>query len=54
MKTIKVIRLSDSKKGTFKKNMIYEAVIIGNETLKVKVNNNWKYAKKSNFKILED
>ena len=50
METIKVKRLNDSKKGTFKKGEVYEAVCWGNLNYKVKLpNGKWKPAKKENF-----
>ena len=49
MELIKVRRLEESKKGTFKKGQIYEAVRWGNENYKVKVNGKWIPARKENF-----
>ena len=50
METIKVKRLNDSKKGTFKKGEVYEAVCWSNLNYKVKLpNGKWKPAKKENF-----
>lgn len=50
LETIKVIRLEDSKKGTFKKGVVYEAVPWGNENYKIKIGKKWIPARKENFK----
>lgn len=47
--TIKVVRLTDSKNGTFKKGEIYEAIKWGNHNYKIKVEGAWIPSPKSNW-----
>ena len=47
--TIKVVRLTDSKNGTFKKGEIYEAIKWGNHNYKIKIDDTWKPSPKINW-----
>ena len=51
--TIKVVRLTDSKNGTFKKGKIYEAIKWGNHNYKIKIDDTWKPSPKTNWTEFE-
>ena len=53
LNTIKVVRLTDSKNGTFKKGEIYEAVEWGNHNYKIKIDDTWKPSPKTKWTEFE-